>query len=64
MGFPSAASGGDPTCQCRKREMRVQSLCQEDPWRSKWPPAPVFLPEKIAWTEESGGLQSMQLQRV
>ena len=34
------------------------------PWRRKWQPIPVFLPGKIPWTEESGGLQSMGLQRV
>ena len=34
------------------------------PWRRKWQPAPVFLPGKIPWTEEPGGLQSMGLQRV
>ena len=28
------------------------------PWRSKWQPTPVFLPEKFLWTEECGGLQS------
>ena len=26
-------------------------------WRRKWQPTPVFLPEKIPWTEEPGGLQ-------
>ena len=30
------------------------------PWRRKWEPTPVFLPE-ISWTEEPGGLQSMLL---
>ena len=29
------------------------------PWRSKWQPIPVSLPEKSLWTEEPGGLQSM-----
>ena len=29
------------------------------PWRRKWQPTPVFLPEKIPWTEEPGRLQSM-----
>ena len=32
------------------------------PWRRKWQSTPIFLPEKIAWTEEPGGLQSMGLQ--
>ena len=30
----------------------------------KWQPIPVFLPGKIQWTEEPGGLQSMGLHRV
>ena len=26
------------------QEIWVRSLCQEDPWRRKWQPTPVFLP--------------------
>ena len=26
------------------------------PWRRKWQPTPLFLPEVIPWTEEPGGL--------
>ena len=33
-------------------------------WSRKWQPAPVFLPGKIAWAEESGGVQPMGLQRI
>ena len=33
-------------------------------WSRQWQPTPVFLPGKIPWTEEPGGLQSMSLQRV
>ena len=29
-----------------------------------WQPTPVFLPGESPWTEEPGGLQSMQSQRV
>ena len=29
------------------RETWVQSLGQEDPWRSEWQPTPVFLPGEI-----------------
>ena len=25
---------------------QVQSLSREDPWRRKWKPTPIFLPEK------------------
>ena len=31
-------------------------------WRMEWQSTPVFLPGKIPWTEEPGGLQSMGLQ--
>ena len=37
---------------------------RKTPWGRKWPPAPVFLPGKVPWTEEPGGLQSMRSQRV
>ena len=40
-----------------------RSLGHEDPWSRKWQLTPVFLPGKIPWTVESGGLQSMGLQR-
>ena len=34
------------------------------PWSRKYQPTPLFLPGKIPWTEEPGGLQSMESQRV
>ena len=34
------------------------------PWRKAWQPISVFLPGESPWTEESGELQSMGLQRV
>ena len=37
--FPGGANGKEPS-----KEMQVQSLGQEDPWRRKWQPTPVFLP--------------------
>ena len=50
MGLNSKESA----CQCRNHlETRVQSLGLEDPWRRKWQPTPVFLPE-ILWIEEPG----------
>ena len=30
-----------------EHEMRVWSLCHEDPWRRAWQPTPVFLPEEF-----------------
>ena len=34
------------------------------PWWRVWQPTPVFLSGESPWTEEPGGLQSMELQRV
>ena len=34
------------------------------PWRRKWQPAPVFLPEKALWTEEPGMLTLHGVTRV
>ena len=33
-------------------------------WRRKWQPTPVFLPWRIPWTGEPGGLPSMGSHRV
>ena len=33
------------------------------PWRRKWQPTPVFLPEKSSWIEEPGRIQSMGSQK-
>ena len=40
MGFPGGASGKEPTCQCR-----LDPQVGKIPWRRKWQPTPVFLPE-------------------
>ena len=34
------------------------------PWRRAWQPTPIFWPGESPWTEEIGGLQSIELQRV
>ena len=33
-------------------------------WRREWQSTPIFLPGESPWTEETGRLQSMRLQRV
>ena len=43
-------------------ETWVQSLGWEIPWRRAWQPTPVFLPGETPWTEEHGGLQSIESQ--
>ena len=65
-----------PTCQCRKsrlpmqrtplpmQETWVQPLGWEDPLEEGMATTSVLLPEKSPWTEEPGGLQSRELQRV
>ena len=44
--------------------MGVQSLGQEDPLEEEMTTHSSILAQKIPRTEESGGLQSMRLQRV
>ena len=43
---------------------RVQSLGGEDPLQKRMATHSSILAWKILWTEDSGGLQSMGLQRV
>ena len=45
-------------------EMWVRSLGQEDPLEEEMATQSNILAWKIPWTEESGGLWSMELQRV
>ena len=46
------------------QEMQVQSLHQEAPLEKEMAPGSSILARKIPWTEEPGGLQSMEPQRV
>ena len=43
-GFPGGSAGKESACQCRRHGFnpRVGKI----PWRRKWKPNPVFLPEK------------------
>ena len=52
-----------PTVQ-ETQEMRVQSLGWEDPLEKEMATHSSILAGKIPWTEEPGGLQSMESQRV
>ena len=45
-------------------EIQVQSLGQEDPLEKGMATHSSILAWRIPWTEESGGLQSMGLQRI
>ena len=46
------------------QEMHFLSLGQEDPLEMDMATHSNILAWEIPWTEESGGLQSMELQRV
>ena len=46
------------------QETQVQSLVGEDPLEKEMATHSSILAWRIPWTEESGGLQSMGLQRV
>ena len=62
--FPGGASGKETACQCRKREIGVRSLGQEDPLEEGTATHSSILAWRIPRTEEPGGLQSVGLQRV
>ena len=46
------------------QETRVRSVGWEDPLEKEMATHSSILAWKISWTEEPGGLQSMELQRV
>ena len=51
--------------QCRRPGFNL--WVRKIPWRGEWQPIPLemgILAWEIPWTEEPGGLQSMELQRV
>ena len=60
-GFPLWLSGKESPCQCRShRRLGFDPCVGKIPWRRQWQPTPVFLPGKIPWTEEPGGVLSMR----
>ena len=60
MGFPGGSVIKNlPVMQ----EMWVRSLGQEDPLEKEMATHSRILAWKIPWTEEPGGLQSMELQK-
>ena len=46
------------------QETQVRFLGEEDPLEKEMTTHSSILAWKIPWTEESGGLQSMELQRI
>ena len=64
MVFPGGASGKEPAGQCRGYETWVRSLAWEDPLEKEMATHSSILAWRIPWTEEPGGLQSIELQGV
>ena len=60
MGFPSGSDSNLPVMQ----ETQVQSLGQEDPLEKGLAAYSNILTWRFPWTEEPGGLQCIELQRV
>jgi len=59
LGFPGGSDGKESAAM---QEIWVRSLGWEGPWRRAQQPTPVFLPGESPWSEEPGGLQSMEVQ--
>ena len=64
MGFPGGTSGKEPTCQCRRHEILVPSLGQEDTPAGGCGNPLQYSCLRNPWTEEPGELQSTGSQRV
>ena len=65
MGLPQWFSNKESTCKQKMRpEPQVRSLGQEDHLEKEMATHSSILAWKIPWTEEPGGLQPMESQRV
>ena len=61
MGFPVAQTIKNPPARER---LGSEPWVGKIPWGRAWQPTPVFLPGESPWTEEPGGLQFFESQRV
>ena len=61
---PMAQQAKNLPAKPETQETRVRSLGQEDPLEQEMATHSCMLAWKIPWTEEPGGLQSMESQRV
>ena len=64
MGFPGDSAIKNSPAMQEMQETQVQSLGQEDPLEEEMATHSSMLPRKAPWTDEPGGLQSIELQRV
>ena len=58
VGFPRGATAFPPMQETNRHGF--DPWVGKIPWRKSWQLTPVFLPGESSWTEEPGGLQSMQ----
>ena len=63
-GFPGGSSGKEPTSQCRRLRDVGSILVWEDPLEYKMATHSSILAWGNPWTEEPGGLWSIESQRV
>ena len=61
LGFPGSTSGKEPTRQCKRHKMQVQSLGWEDPLEKEMATHSNTHAWEVPWTEGPGGLQSVGL---
>ena len=64
LGFSGGSAVKNLPAMQEPQETRVQSLGQEDPLEEGRATHSNILAWRLPWTEEPGGLQSMELQRV
>ena len=65
VDIPSGTSGKEPTFQCRRhKRCRFSPLNREDPLEESMAPPSSVLAWRSPWTEEPGGLWSIEPQRV
>ena len=62
LGFPGGSDGKEPTCNAG--DPGLIPGFWKIPWRRELLPNSSILAWEISWTEEPGGLQSMESQRV
>ena len=57
-GFPGGSVGKKSACNAGNAgRCKFGPQVRKIPWRRKWEPTPIFLPGRILWTEEPGGLR-------
>ena len=64
MGFPGGSMVQTVPAMQKPQDMRVRSLGWEDPLEESMGTHSSILAWEIPWTEEPGGLQSIESQRV